>query len=217
MSRFVGTATGSRHGIERESTGCGRRIDLLLMRVGNGGAGACSATICGNGPNAAPAPGERRGLSALKALSHTRSGDRAVVHKQASKSRAKSDEFLPPLHRVPQPDDAAVERASTPREPSPLSRAPHRTGAKRHGLADISLTKPDRGHVAGAHGDGQTHGCRRMREVRRPDSGLRDPEPMREAKRASPRGDGPLDGAVDGARQVAIRSLERVRAARVAA
>ncbi len=30
---------------------------------GNGGAGACSATICGNGPNAAPAPGEREGFS----------------------------------------------------------------------------------------------------------------------------------------------------------
>jgi hypothetical protein len=33
-----------------------------------------------------------------------------------------------------------------PYPPSALSRAPHRTGALAHGLADIWLTKPDRGH-----------------------------------------------------------------------
>src|SRR5205809_895237 len=76
------------------------------------GAGACSATICGNGPNAAPARGRGRGLSAVHALSHPPLGDRAVVHKQGSKSRAKSDEFLPRFHRVPQPDDAAVDTAT---------------------------------------------------------------------------------------------------------
>jgi hypothetical protein len=50
--------------------------------------------------------------------------------------------------------------------PSALSRAPHRTGALAHGLADIWLTKPDRGHGAGARRR-RKPGCRRMRELRR--------------------------------------------------
>jgi hypothetical protein len=37
-----------------------------------------------------------------------------------------------------------------------LSRAPHRTGALAHGLADIWLTKPDRGHWAGARDGADT-------------------------------------------------------------
>jgi hypothetical protein len=40
--------------------------------------------------------------------------------------------------------------------PSALSRAPHRTGALAHGLADIWLTKPDRGHWAGARDGADT-------------------------------------------------------------
>jgi hypothetical protein len=49
--------------------------------------------------------------------------------------------------------------------PSAVTRAPHRTGALAHGLADIWLTKPDRGHFAGARRR-RKPGCRRMREVR---------------------------------------------------
>jgi hypothetical protein len=49
--------------------------------------------------------------------------------------------------------------------------------------------------------------CRRMREVRRPDSGLRDPEPMSAASAPLPSGRwASLTVSVDGARHVAIRS-----------
>jgi hypothetical protein len=51
--------------------------------------------------------------------------------------------------------------------PSAVTRAPHRTGALAHGLADIWLTKLS---GSGARGAGARRrrkpGCRRMREVR---------------------------------------------------
>src|SRR2546423_1240114 len=61
-------------------------------------------------------------------------------------------------------------------EPSALSRAPHRTGARAHGLADILAYLADRGYGAGARRR-RKPGLRSSREGRHAhkDSGARSP------------------------------------------
>ncbi len=101
--------------IERESTRVGRRIDMLLIRVevtvGREPAQRPSAAMA---QTRLPPRGRGRGSLCAPCIEPYRSGGRAVVHKRASKSRAKSAEFPPRFHRVPQPDDAAVDTASDP-------------------------------------------------------------------------------------------------------
>jgi hypothetical protein len=73
-------------------------------------------------------------------------------------------------------DDAELTKASAIGARSAVrrtARAHWRTGALAHGLADIWLTKLDRGHWAGAR-DGANHGCRSLREVRHTDSLARE-------------------------------------------
>jgi len=49
--------------------------------------------------------------------------------------------------------------------PSAVTRAPHRTGAVAHGLADILAFQAVIGRTGPAHGDGANHGCRSLRSA----------------------------------------------------
>jgi hypothetical protein len=171
-------------------------------------------------------PSARTGASLVKATARTRSVVFVARSSSICSRRLSSysltmgrPSFTPPALSCAAPHGStrtgaiAKRNATGPKRarasPSAVACAPRRTGAMAHGLAEILAYQAESGARGRRTERAPTTGVADCGKYDAPSSGLRKPEPVSRANRASLLGSVDLLMVpVDGARPVAIRSTE---------